>query len=453
MSVLAYNSIANSNESIQQPTQNNVDATANISANARIDYILRFSKQLVIAVTPQVSEYAPINSQFLANLPHTHNAALVAASNQFNDIQIRSRIIEQLFANILFDPEQSLAVSLINLIQEQPQDISIAIEHAQFLSIQILHELTQLAAIAKKSDLTINVLVTGNYALGHKLSKSSALFKGKSSIINGMTGQLIPFNSPLFKQPIIWFSIFYLKVAAILLTLIIFTLSGFYLYTNDEQASLVDQSLVDSEFVKADESLILSKSNNNTLHKKLLREKSINKAADSTDIMNALFFDQALIVKNANQQDILHALTLPSTAKDEKINTLTTHNIILEAVEPTISISEKPLGNEFKEVSVKLSNQSEIYFSLDTGYVIQFAAFSDNKVKADFIKLFPDLSYHRYYRKIENKTFEVFTSKPYRTRSEVDSVREQLPESVKSLNVWVKTLTIVQEEITSFEHK
>ena len=127
----------------------------NISVNARIDYILRFSKHLVIVTGEESVDYSPVTSQFLANLNSAHNAAFIAASAQLHDIQIRSRLIEQLFTNVLFDPEQPLAVSLINLVKTKPQKVSIAIEHGQYLSIQILHELTQLAEIAKKSNLII----------------------------------------------------------------------------------------------------------------------------------------------------------------------------------------------------------------------------------------------------------------------------------------------------------
>ena len=149
MSALAYQSVA---ENQNAQVANNM---TNISANARIDYILRFSKQTIFVVDEQAEQYTPITSQFLATLNSDHNAAFIAISAQLHDIQIRSRIVEQLFTNVLFDPEQSLALSLINLAKASPQKISIAIEHGQFLSTQLLHELTQLSEVAKKAKLTI----------------------------------------------------------------------------------------------------------------------------------------------------------------------------------------------------------------------------------------------------------------------------------------------------------
>ena len=93
-----------------------------ISVTARIDYNIRFAKQAVLVVGNNTEQYSQLASQFLVSLsnvkptvdhPDTHiNVAFVAASSKLNDIQIRCRLIEQLFVNTLFDPEQSLAVSV-----------------------------------------------------------------------------------------------------------------------------------------------------------------------------------------------------------------------------------------------------------------------------------------------------------------------------------------------------
>ena len=96
--------------------KNNIDisndntSVTKISAQARIDYILRFSKQAILVIDESVEQNAPISSQFLASLPEQHNAAYISLSSQFNNIQIRCRIIEQLYTGELFDPEISLVL-------------------------------------------------------------------------------------------------------------------------------------------------------------------------------------------------------------------------------------------------------------------------------------------------------------------------------------------------------
>jgi DamX protein len=105
-------------------SDNNTSVTK-ISAQARIDYILRFSKQAILVIDESVEQNTTISNQLLANLPEQHNVAYVALSSQFNNIQIRCRIIEQLYTGELFEPEISLAVSVINLAKKSKQSISI----------------------------------------------------------------------------------------------------------------------------------------------------------------------------------------------------------------------------------------------------------------------------------------------------------------------------------------
>ena len=170
-----------------------------ISANARVDYILRFSKHAVLVVDQDADVYSQIASEFLGSLGNEHNAAFIPISPKFNDIQIRCRIVEQLFADTLFDPEQSLAVSLINLANQENQAIDIVIEHAQFLSVQVLHELCQLTDIAKKANYAISVLMLGTPQAGLILANNKSLFHKKISVLSGKTGQLLPLNAKIFK--------------------------------------------------------------------------------------------------------------------------------------------------------------------------------------------------------------------------------------------------------------
>jgi DamX protein len=150
------------NNADNTPSNVGFSKSTDISVNARINYNLRFTKQAVLVLGQHSEQYSQLASEFLVNLSNNSinktnklrdnqpNVAFVAASNQLDDIQIRCRLIEQLFANKLFDPEQPLSVSIINFAIEQKQAISIVIDHAQALSLQLKYELCALVNIGKK---------------------------------------------------------------------------------------------------------------------------------------------------------------------------------------------------------------------------------------------------------------------------------------------------------------
>lgn len=432
MSALAYHSVAEN----QNAQVTNINSSTNISANARIDYIFRFSNQLVVVIAEQSAQYSPITSHFLANLNAEHNAAFIAVSSQLHDIQIRSRLVEQLFTNVLFDPEQSLAVSLINLVKASPQKISIAIEHGHNLSIQILHELTQLAEIAKRSQLTINVVVSGNYALGYKLSENSILFKNKLSIIAAESGQLVPLKSALFKQKRQWFkSVIKAKWLIIgLVTLLLLALAGVVVVESIYNTSLKTKAQLTSQssapvFVLTNKSLI----ENETDSLNLSRQPATNK-----DIVNALSLTESAKIPLADNKDVLTALMFEQPIE---------RAIVLTA---PLKVSNNTDSNEASSIT-RNDAAINIYHLMADGFVIQFAAFSDQNVKNDFLKQYSSLEYASYFRLIDGVEFEVLTSIPYATRLEVEQAKASLPESVQALKIWVKSLDAIKSEIKHYQ--
>ena len=104
---------------------------------------------------------------------------------------MRCRLIEQLFVNTLFDPEQSLAVSVLRFAKQQGESISIVIDHAHALSLQVKYELCQLVTLAKKNKLTINVVLFGLMEAGQQLAINKSLFKSKVAIIDAGNGQIL----------------------------------------------------------------------------------------------------------------------------------------------------------------------------------------------------------------------------------------------------------------------
>ena len=184
-----------------------------ISVTARIDYILRFSQQAVLVVAEQADLYSTIARQFLVTLSSENlnntgieadsrnnhcNVAFVSASLKLNDIQIRCRVIEQLFGTLLFDPEQSLAVSVLRLAKQQGEAITIIVEHAHVLSLQVKYELSQLVAIAKKNKQMINVVMFSQPKAAEEIINNKSLFKNKLVMVDGLTGKL--YSGKTFKR-------------------------------------------------------------------------------------------------------------------------------------------------------------------------------------------------------------------------------------------------------------
>ena len=176
------------------------ESVTTISANARIDYILRFSKHAVLVIDDDPEVYTNVGNEFLGSLSKDHNAAFVSISSKLNDIQIRCRIIEQLFGNTLFDPEQPLSVNVVKLAEAKNEAITIVISNVEYLSLQLSHELCQLAEIAKKLNKTINVLLLGKIQAAINLSENKHLFDNKISILLAENGQLISWNSSILKN-------------------------------------------------------------------------------------------------------------------------------------------------------------------------------------------------------------------------------------------------------------
>ncbi len=85
------------------------------------------------------------------------NKCYVTPARGMNDIQVRSRIIEQLFGNVLFDPEMPMLTSFIEF--SQPQQILIAIDNCQFLSGRIIGELLQLSSEANNLGLDLTIVL------------------------------------------------------------------------------------------------------------------------------------------------------------------------------------------------------------------------------------------------------------------------------------------------------
>ena len=450
-----------------------------ISANARVDYILRFSKHAVLVVDQDANVYSQVASQFLGSLNTDHNAAFIAISPKLNDIQIRCRIVEQLFSDTLFDPEQSLAVSLINLAKQEKHAIDIVIEHAQFLTVQILHELCQLTDIAKKANYAISVLMLGTLQTGLVLANNKSLFHKKISVLSGETGQLLPLNAKVFKisKPFFEFTRFNKWMLAFFSFVICLGLTGYWLFQQDAFSVKTTLSLQEA-------------TPNATNIVSAFREKKVSLSAKTEDIFLSLTAPEQqkteIKIVAAQPIDIVQAivsfeqdavkLTEPQTinktnrfvsfldkeqiikddvaatfksksAKSDILQVITPkNNTVLPLVKPEI-IERKEIANPIESVGDKAS----YYISAQTGFVIQISGFTSLSAYQKFLPDFENMNIKSYYRLLNQQTMLMITSEAFQTRLAAEQAVRLLPSAIQAYQPWIKSVEAINNEINAYQ--
>jgi septal ring-binding cell division protein DamX len=103
------------------------------------------------------------------------NKSYVTITEGLSPVQIRSRIIEQLFGNVLFDPELPLLTSFIEL--SGPSEMLLVIDNVHFLSGQVIGELLQLVSESTNLGMTLRVVISFNKTI------SSTLLNVKSELV------------------------------------------------------------------------------------------------------------------------------------------------------------------------------------------------------------------------------------------------------------------------------
>ena len=455
---------------VAQSIESSVDNTdvTKISANARIDYILRFSRQAILVVDEQTERYSQVGSQYLANLSANQNAAFVSVSAKLNDIQIRCRIVEQLFANSLFDPEQSLAVSIFNLAQQNSEAISIVVEHAHLLSLQLVHELSQLAEIAKKSKLNINVVLLVNLQAGALVSNHKSLFENKLTLLFAQNGQLISLSSKLFKAPssllqltpirkfILGFTLLTAILAMVLLVLYQRDTLGFSLLnTADDMMFAAEQAKV---LVKS-----LEQGKQATFAPTKAQPEKMDSIASSREIFslltNATPLDiaetthgEAFEAGPATPADIAEAIAAfsdpenqNSTVAQPTLLNLNTAGKDVFDLPAGISVNEKESQMEMNKID------SGYYQALTAGFVIQYAGFRKQSVFNAFASEFPGLTYMAYRKQLAEQELVIVTSIAFTSRAEAEEKLASLPETLLARGPWIKSIVAVNNEINAYQ--
>lgn len=428
-----------------------------ISAVARVDYILRFSKHAVLVVDEDAAACSEIGSRYLANLPEEHNAAYITMSSQLNNLQVRCRLIEQLFGQVLFDPEQSIAVSLINLVKQQNQSVSIVVDNAHHLSLQLIHELSQLAEIAKKADYHINVLLLGLPSAGILVHQHQSLFNKKLSIVAAVSGQLIAHNSPIFKPKSQFFTMTpFKKWATLVVSLFAVSMTTIVMMYQRDVLSFsaeLTPTPVAKTPVLLGKKLVID--NNNT-------QQSV---ASVGDIFNAV--SDPASTKEQPPKIIQHALPIDVLKAIDSINDETVSNSssvvnVSGVIEPQTSIINSASSLETEKNSSSLvmpdvqntsikSDKDDGYLAHQQGFVIQLGVFTQSKVLAEFIEEFNQIAFDQYHRTLNGQELTVLTTGYFQTREQAQTALSELPQTILERSPWIKGIRSINDEIKRFE--
>jgi DamX protein len=458
------NNVANSSTTSKNTLPNeSVSSNTDISVIARINYNLRFTKQAVFVLGQNTEQYSLLATEFLGNLSTNPskaqanklseiqlNVAFVSASNKLDDIQIRCRLIEQLFVNTLFDPEQSLAVSIFNLASEKKQSISIVIDHAHSLSLQVKYELCQLVTIAKKNNLAINLVMFGLTSAGHKIATNKSLFKNKITLIDALTGQVISLNNNKIlannhigiftrKQKQVFIGVISTLVV-VLVCLYLFIIGDIQnidfgnedptLHNNNEKPTLETKQVINkhrsststvgqSEHIKIETDVVLNKES----------------LATNEDIHQALLNQYLPIEKiiPANTGDILQALA----QVDEQI------------VKASVSLSKSIVVSDKKHENNK-QYYLQSFKQLPQGYLVQIAAFNDMKSTVNFIALHKQQTLYWYKKEVKGRTYIIVTSPIFKSVESANTELSSMAESLLLRKPWIRSISSIINEINTF---
>lgn len=494
MSVVAHSTL-NHNNVASMPLKAEPTVAA-ISVSARIDYIQRFSKQTVLVIDNDVSVYTQAARQFLITCSSDQstqdtNVAFVSASTRLNDIQMRCRLIEQLFANTLFDPEKSLAVSILNLSKQSKDNINIIVEHAHSLSLQIKYELCQLVDVANKTQNKINVVLFGVEQTAKDIVTNKSIFKNKLAIVDAVSGQLLSFDHPKFVQSKNLFTHkFWIQlgvIAVLVSTIIGISWYGLIHYDNFglSQLSTADENTTVNSIRKLDilTANEIDNPNANGIIKAVPEAVSL---AETTEIQAALLgtkaFNQDVNVEKAEADDVLQALgvnmNVVTAVNDDMFLTEQRQqpSAKLASVEGQVSppIAEKlnkqltalekgngataiqsaltePPYNHSTSTDVLKSpsfvSMNTYYFSADSGYVIQLASFQQLSFLSRFVEKYPDVEYFSYKKTLNEQTLMVLTTAIFDNKEQANDAIKTLPPTLVEGGVWVKPLALIQSEI------
>ncbi len=429
-------------QKLTQPTEQS--KVTSISSKARIDYIMRFSKQAVLVVGSESEDYCLAGSQFLGSLPNDHNAAFLSISSKLNDIQIRCRLIEQLFAEVLFDPEEPLAATVLKLASDKSQVISIVVENVHLLSLQLMHEFCQLAELAAKADRSINVLLLGEEQAGKLVAENKVVFNNKLSIISADSGQLIPLDSTLFsstkssrstsaiKKALVWIGVL-IGIIAVLVTR--------YQLNDSSLTSLGSIALSNQEnpkFIVVNGDDFISTQ----------QTESIPSQASIQDIYQLL---------TSEYQEKIEGVAPIIAQSSEVANILVSKNVISTAklTSETVEKKEAVISELIVDKPIQATREiidSDYFLTFTQGYVVQIIGFSKFSAYESFQRKNQNLDFASYNRRLNGQQFIVVTSKVYPLKSDALAALALLPKEIQAKGPWIKSVEVINDEIEHYQN-
>ena len=429
-----------------------------ISANARIDYILRFSQHPVLVIDDDYEHCSQVGNQFLGSLTNEHNAAYISLSSKLNDIQIRCRIIEQLFGNVLFDPEQLLSVNIIKLSEHNSDVITVVIGNAEHLSLQLFHELCQLSETAKKLSRIINVVFLGTIGAAKLIVENNSLFEKKISIIQATTGQLVSFNSHLFKtnSPIISQTTtkVVILVVAVIATIAFLLLSSLWNDSEDSPANVIE----DTENKTTQDQFIVIEPVVDDVETPIVSLKNSNEMASTNEIFHLLMQSKKSYVDEPLTNNAIIKVDktiIPVTKPIESFAELS------EVEDIKINTPEAELSNKFttkiKEEDTVLSKSplfvldESYYQSQQSGVVIQFASFENIQGYNTFINNYRNYKLKGYARILNGIKSYIVVSDVFQSSSEAKDEINNLSPELKARGPWVKSIQAIKNEIKLYQ--
>jgi len=483
-----------------------------ISVIARIEYILRFSKHLVGVINENINKPSSLSSEYIETLSleeHSNqqtNVALLFCNVKLNDIQVRCRIIEQLFGGCMFDPESALTTSVIKLSKEHSTAISIVVEDAQLLSTQIIVELTQLVLHAKKAGLPINVVLFGNVELAQTISANKETFINKLTLISGGNGQVINVNkfnkSNGFKLAVTDGKTKILLLLTIITALLVGTWYGIENYTT---LTFLSKKIENNNKVIQSQNALALKSNTGTIAfegvinkdnkngdkvnkeqliaNKPITEKKTNfprtKLANSNEIYTSIISSgNELNSQNRTRQiattfeifkDISHSNEIEIAPLKTKEKELTDQNIassndtvqssskviaapkVVNIVPETLIASTTGEKTGVTKVIENTDSSHKTYYHKFTeGNAVQLISFNNEKKLLAFKDDYRDIESYTFKKRVEGKEYFVLTSKVFPTMTDANNFIDNLPRRMNVAKPWLIPVKMIQQHIETF---
>jgi len=417
-------------------TSSTVDSAVPVSLTARIDYVQRFAKQMILVFDDQAEVNSQLARQYLANISQTTNKqeiniAFLAASSKINDIQMRCRIIEQLYANTLFDPEQSLALSILRLAKQSNASVTIVVENAQALSLQIKYELCQLVDIAKKTQVKINVVLFALEQAAKEIALNKTIFDKKVSVIEASSGQVIPLSHARFKVKKTLFTKKTWQIAAVMLLSVIIILLAWGLLAERGKVSLTTK--------------LATPEPNTSIVNVIKKTKTENKKTKAEEIPVKVHEPEL-----ASSSDVYSALLPLKQEVSEKDNVADTQDILqaLVIAEPQTSTVEQ-IVSDITPFAEPFTLNEPYYLNSPQGYVVQITAFSDLVILSKFTETYKDFKYYSYYKNLNGQKFTVLTSKIYSDKTHAKLALNSLPQAMSKLGSFIKSVSTIKREINT----